>query len=139
MLPQNISLDVVTPDRRALSAEAAAVVLPGERGAFGVRPGHHPMLAALRPGLMKVRRAGGVEERFAVGAGFAEVLPARVNVLVSSCERAEEIDLERARAALSRAEQRLRERRAGVDRQRAERALERARARLRVAERRPAG
>lgn len=136
MLPRKISLEVVTPGRRVLSADAEAVMLPGERGGFGVLPGHHPLLAALSPGVLKVRRAG-LDERFAVGAGFAEVLPGRVSVLVSSCERAEEIDVERARSALARAGKRLRGRGGEVDRERAERARERARARLRVAEHRP--
>jgi len=134
MLPEKISLEIVTPDRRVLTQEVEAVVLPGECGSFGVLPGHHPLLAALRPGRVKVRR-GGKEDILSVGAGFVEVLPGRVNVLVTACERAGEIDLERARAARDRAGKRLRERGGGIDRERAERALERARARIRAAER----
>ena len=135
-LPTKISLDIVTPERRVLAAEAEAVTLPGDLGGFGVLPGHHPMLAALRAGLMTVRRTGRLE-RFAIGGGFAEVLPGRLSVVVSSCERAQEIDVERARRARGRAEERLRLRGEAIDRARAERSLERARARMRVAERPP--
>jgi F-type H+-transporting ATPase subunit epsilon len=133
--PETFGLDVVTPNRRVLTMEADSLVLPGEDGFFGVRPGHHPLMAAIRPGWMVVRRAG-AEQRFAVGGGFAEVLPNRVNVLVSSCERDSDIDVERATKARERAEKRLRVRGTDVDRERAARALERARARLRLASRR---
>ena len=134
MRPETFGLDVVTPDHRVLTMEASSVVLPGEDGFFGVRPGHQPLMAAIRPGWMVIR-SGGSEERFAVGGGFAEVLPNRVNVLVSSCERAADIDEERALRSRDRAAKRLRERGGDVDRERAARALERARARLRVARR----
>ena len=49
------------------------------------------------------RRSAGL----AVAGGFVEVLPDRVRVLAERAERAEEIDVERARRALERAEQRL--------------------------------
>jgi len=135
MLPKKFTLDLVTPDRRVLALEAEAAVLPGAEGSFGVRPGHHPLLAALQPGWMKVWH-GSVREDFAISGGFAEVLPDRVNVLVSACERITEIDPQRAAAARERAIKRLKSRDPGVDRERAARALERARARLRAARRR---
>jgi F-type H+-transporting ATPase subunit epsilon len=134
MLPEKISLEIVTPHRRVLTWEVKSVVLPGESGSFGVLPGHQPLLAALRPGRVKVRRSGG-EETFSVAGGFVEVLPGRVNVLVTACERVGEIDLERARAARDRAGKRVRERGGDIDRERARRALERAQARIRAVER----
>ena len=42
-----IQLEVVTPDRRVLEAEVDEVILPGEEGYLGVRPGHTPLLTAL--------------------------------------------------------------------------------------------
>ncbi len=138
MLPDKITLDVLTPDRRVLSVEADEVVMPGAGGSFGVRPGHHPMIVALEAGHMIVRGSGRGEE-FAVGGGFAEVLRERVSVLASTCERAADIDVIRAQRAFERAAKRLRDRDPGVDQERAERALQRARARLRVAKRSSAG
>jgi F-type H+-transporting ATPase subunit epsilon len=140
MRPDVLMLEVVTPDRRVLSLRARSVVLPGELGLFGVLPGHHPFLAGLAAGPMRVRHAGG-DETFAVGGGFAEVLPDRVSVLVRSCERAADIDVERARSALERAERALRARgpAAEAGRQEALGDRARARARLRVAGRRPSG
>ncbi len=132
MLPERITVDLITPERRVLCQEVEEVVMPGEQGSFGVRPGHHPLLSALDPGRLWFVKAGAAEE-FAVGEGFAEVLRDRVNVLVSTCEAAPEIDVERARRAFDRARERLRSRDPGVDRARAERALRRAQARLQVA------
>lgn len=140
MHPDTLALEVVTPDRRVLSVRVRSVVLPGELGLFGVLPGHHPFLAGLAAGPMRVRHAGG-EDTFAVGGGFAEVLSDRVSVLVSSCERVADIDVERARGALDRAEKALRARgpaaEAGREEARGDR--QRARARLRVAGRRASG
>ena len=71
-----------------------------------------------------------------VSWGFAEVLPDRVTILVQASERPEEIDVERARRAKQRAEERLsKPAEAELDRERAQAALERAMARLEVANR----
>jgi F-type H+-transporting ATPase subunit epsilon len=138
MRSDTLAFEVVTPDRRVLSVRARSAVLPGELGLFGVLPGHHPFLAGLAPGPLRVQH-GGREETFAIGAGFAEVLPDRVSVLVSSCERAADVDAERARAALERAERELRARGAQAEagREQARGDRDRARARLRVAGRPP--
>jgi F-type H+-transporting ATPase subunit epsilon len=138
VLPDKIALDVLTPDRRVLSVEVDQVVMPGACGSFGVRPGHHPMIAELESGRLSVHAGGRVEE-FAVGDGFAEVQRDRVSVLASKCEKASDIDVVRAQRASERAGERLRSRDPGIDRERAERALQRARARLQVAKRSSAG
>ena len=68
----------------------------------------------------------------AVLSGFAEVLPDRVTVLAETAERPEEIDVERAKVALARAEQRLASGDPDVDWDRASVALQRALVRLEV-------
>jgi F-type H+-transporting ATPase subunit epsilon len=65
-------------------------------------------LTALSFGEVMVRR-GSDEQFFAIGGGFAEVQPAGVIVLADSAERAEEIDLERAERARSRAEEAMKD------------------------------
>ncbi|UCF68607.1 MAG: F0F1 ATP synthase subunit epsilon [Acidobacteriota bacterium] len=108
MLPHKIQLEIVTPERRVVSREVDEVILPGEVGSFGVLPGHAPLLAAHAPGVARVR-GGGRDDVMAISSGYAEVLPDRVIVLAQTCERAEEIDTERARTAVSRYERMLRE------------------------------
>ena len=96
-------LEIITPERRVLVETVDEVVLPGEEGYFGVRPGHAPLLARLAPGQIECR--GGERPRLlAVSRGYAEVQRDRVTVLAETCEAAEEIDPERARRARDRAE-----------------------------------
>jgi F-type H+-transporting ATPase subunit epsilon len=76
-----------------------------------------------------------MDYHIAVAWGFAEVLPDRVTVLAETAERAEDIDIDRARKAKERAEERLRSASGEVDYQRALIALDRANARLDVAQR----
>jgi F-type H+-transporting ATPase subunit epsilon len=86
-----LSLEIVTPEQRALTVECDEVRLPGASGGFGVRHGHTPLMAQLRAGeLLYV--AGGTEHRYAVGEGFAEISDDRVRVLVEEAQRAEDID-----------------------------------------------
>jgi F-type H+-transporting ATPase subunit epsilon len=95
MALDKLDLEIVTPERRVLSETVDEVVLPGVEGYFGVLPGHAPLLAALGVGEVSYR-VGGQTRFLVVSGGFAEVLDNRVSVLAETCERAEEIDVERA-------------------------------------------
>ena len=134
MAEKTLQLDVVTPEQTVVSEEVDIVMAPGYFGEFGALPNHIPFLAQLQPGEVKYRK-GGQLEHLAVSGGYAEVLPTKVTILATTAERSQDIDLERARAAKERAEQRLKERQEGIDFLRAEAALQRAVARLRAAER----
>ncbi len=128
-----LQLDVVTPEGTVVSDQAEIVVAPGYLGEFGVLFNHIPFLAQLQPGELRYRRGNKVEH-LAVTGGYAEVLPTKVTVLATAGERAQDINVERARSARERAERRLKERQEETDFARAEAALKRAVARLRVAE-----
>lgn len=133
MAEKTLQLDVVTPERTIVSEEVDIVMAPGYFGEFGALPNHIPFLAQLQPGEVRFRKGNQVEF-LAVSGGYAEVLPTKVTVLATTAERAKDIDLERARAARERAEQRLKERQEGIDFAKAEAALQRAIARIRIAE-----
>jgi F-type H+-transporting ATPase subunit epsilon len=107
-MASTIRLELVTPERLLLSEDVDEVVLPGYEGEFGVLPGHTQYLAILNIGMLRYRR-GSETRKIAVGGGFAEVTPERVVVMVDTAERAEEIDVERARRARERAEAALKE------------------------------
>ena len=133
MQPEAISLEVVTPDRRVVQETVEEVQVPGSQGYLGVLPGHAPLMTELGIGMLSYRRRG---EWFYLTAirGFAEVLAGRVIVLAERAERAEEIDIERARRAAARAEERLaRLLDPEVNWERAKAALERALVRVQVA------
>jgi F-type H+-transporting ATPase subunit epsilon len=105
-LPENIRLEVVTPEGLLLREEVDEVMAPGADGYFGVRPGHTPMLASLGAGAITYRK-GEKTGNLSCFWGFCEVLPDRVNILAEIGERAEDIDVGRAEQAKAQAEARL--------------------------------
>ena len=129
-----IHLNIVTPTRKVVDRQVDEVVLPGSEGYLGVLPGHAPLLTGLHVGEISYR-AEGATHYAAVAWGFAEVHDDQVSVLAEVAERAEEIDLERARRAHERAVQRLRQGGDDLDWDRARVALMKSLARIRVAER----
>jgi F-type H+-transporting ATPase subunit epsilon len=103
MAADALQLEVVTPDREVLRDSVAEVQLPASTGYIGILPGHTPLLTELGIGTVSFRK--GTETACAVVVGgFAEILPDRVTILADSAERAEEIDVAAARAALKSAQ-----------------------------------
>ena len=126
-------LEIVTPDKKVVDTAAEEVQIPGKNGYLGVMPGHAPLITELAVGEVTFRAANATE-RLAVAWGFAEVLPGKVTILAETAERPSEIDVERARKAKERAEERLTSGDPNVDVERALDALHRAETRLEVAE-----
>lgn len=124
-------LRVITPDRVFYENQVQMVEFDTTEGEIGVLPGHIPMTVVIRPGILTITEAGGDKEA-ALHAGFAEILPDRVTILAEIIEWPDEIDEERATAALERAKARLREKASTTDLARAELALQRAVARIEV-------
>ncbi len=135
-MAENIKLEVVTPEKNVVSEEAQIVAAPGTLGEFGVLRGHTPFMTTLKTGTIRYTAADGSEKYVFVSGGFAEALPDKVTILAESAERRSDIDLERARVALERAQKRLADERAkdDIDFTRVRAALERALQRIRLAE-----
>jgi len=114
-MAENIKLEVVTPEKSVVSEEAQIVMPPGSLGEFGVLIGHTPFLTTLKIGTIRYKDTGGTEKYVFVNSGFAEALPDKVTVLAESAERRKDIDVERAKAAMERAEKRLAEDRSKED------------------------
>lgn len=136
----SIRLEIVTPEKTVVSEDVQIVMAPGVLGEFGVLIGHTPFLTALKTGAVRYTDSQGAERMVFVSGGFAEALPQKVTILAESAERRRDIDLERARAALERAQKRLAEQRSKeeFDFVRAQASLQRALIRLRIAENRSA-
>jgi F-type H+-transporting ATPase subunit epsilon len=127
-----LQLEIVTPDKRVVEAEASYVQIPGKTGELGILPGHAPLLTELAVGVINYV-AEGETEKLSVAWGFAEVLPDKVTILAETAETADEIDLARAEAALDRNKKRLSSDKDEVDRERAVESIARAEARIEVA------
>jgi F-type H+-transporting ATPase subunit epsilon len=132
MAEGKLLLEIVTPQGLVFSEEVDEVNATGSEGEFGVLPGHVPFVTTLKIGMLTCKK-GSEAKFFFVNWGYAEAGPEKVMVLADSAERAEDIDVERAKAAMKRAEERLKKA-ADVDFARAESALERAVIRSQIAE-----
>jgi F-type H+-transporting ATPase subunit epsilon len=131
-MSDTFQLEIVTPEKRVVDTAAAEVQIPGKNGYLGVLPGHAPLITELAVGEITFR-SGAELQRLAVAWGFAEVLPDKVTILTETAERPSEIDVERARQAKERAEQRLASGDPNVDVERSLDALHKAETRLEVA------
>jgi len=105
-MAEKLRLEMVTPYKQVLSEEVDELTAPGAIGEFGLLPGHTPLLTTLKIGELSYRR-GGELFHVAVNWGYVEVEDDTVTVLVETAEPADDIDLERAKAALGRAEEAL--------------------------------
>ncbi|MGD8981497.1 MAG: F0F1 ATP synthase subunit epsilon [Desulfobacterales bacterium] len=134
-MAENIRLEVVTPEKYVVDEEVQIAVAPGSLGEFGVLIGHTPFLTTLKTGEMHYTDASGAQRYVFVSGGFAEALPDKVTVLAESAERRKDIDIDRAKAAMERAQERLAQSQAeDIDFNRAKAALERALHRVRLVE-----
>ena len=105
---ERLNLEIITPERVVVSEEVDSVEAKGALGEFGILPGHVQFLTLLEIGEITYTQ-GNVTRCLATSGGFAEVDDNKVTFLVDTTEFAEEIDIERAKRALERAEKELKE------------------------------
>jgi F-type H+-transporting ATPase subunit epsilon len=125
-------LALVTPERIVYEEDVLSVIAPGSQGYLGLLSNHAPIITSLRPGKLTVKARDGKETHFAVSGGFLENVATQCTGLADAAEFAEQIDVERARAALERARQRLRDLAGNIDIPRARAAQGRAKNRLSI-------
>jgi F-type H+-transporting ATPase subunit epsilon len=104
-----MTVEVVSPEKVLYSGEATMVItrtLGGGEIAF--QPGHAAFLGALQENHTRVFLADGSVEDIAVHGGFVEVSNSKVSILSDAAELGSAIDIERARNAKERAEEKLR-------------------------------
>ena len=101
-----MNVELISPDRkRRFQAEFA--LLDTTTGALGVLPNHANILGRLAIGPLRLKTAEG-EAVFAIAGGFFEVRDGVLTILADACERADEIDRQRANAASERVKKRIR-------------------------------
>tara|TARA_B100002003_G_scaffold248451_1_gene282307 strand:+ start:880 stop:1272 length:393 start_codon:yes stop_codon:yes gene_type:complete len=128
----SFQLEIVTPTKLLDEGQVEHVRCPGLDGSFGVMASHREAIIALGVGEIKVTQ-NGKDHFLATSGGFAEITREKVELLLETYERTEEIDTSRAENALQRAEERIKAK--GMDTISNKAALERAVNRLRVSKR----
>jgi F-type H+-transporting ATPase subunit epsilon len=97
-------VNVVSAERSLWSGTAKSVVAKTPEGEIGIMPGHEPVLALLVDSALRIEEADGTKMLVAVHGGFFSVDSNQVNVIAEIAELAEDIDLDRAKAALAAAQ-----------------------------------
>ena len=122
-------LKIIEPDGMFFEGEGEFLEFTSVEGQMGVYKNHIPLTTILEPCVVKIH-ANGEKKKAAVLGGFIEIQKERITILAEDANWPEEIDVERAKAAKQRAEERLSKRESGTDIVRAEAALKRAMARI---------
>ena len=133
-MADTIELQVVTPERQLVKESVTEAQIPAKEGYIGVLPGHAPLLSILGSGVLTYTPQSGTRKVLAIHGGFVEVLPDHISVLANLAERAEEIDIERARKDLQTAQEQVMNPALGVDPAAALEAVAAAQARIDAAE-----
>jgi F-type H+-transporting ATPase subunit epsilon len=98
-----LNLEIITPEKTVVKDEVDVVEATGAEGEFGIMPGHTQFLTVLKIGEIRYRK-GNETIYLASSGGFAEVVEDKVTLLVDTAERSHEIDVDRAKKAMDRAE-----------------------------------
>jgi len=106
MAADKIDLEIVTPKGKALSVTVDEVTAPSVQGEFGVLPGHLPVVAAIRTGIVTYR-TGADSKRVAVGPGFAEAGQNKLLILAEEYAERQNIDPVLVRKELAEIEVKL--------------------------------
>ncbi|MBF0101509.1 MAG: F0F1 ATP synthase subunit epsilon [Desulfobacterales bacterium] len=133
-MTDHINLEIVTPEKIVARESAQIVMAPGINGEFGVLHGHTPFLTTLKVGILHYKDIKGTERFVFINGGFAEALPDKVTILTESAERRRDIDLNRAKQAFNRAQDRLNNQKENIDYTRAKASMLRAIHRIKIAE-----
>ena len=129
MSDSTLHVELVAADRLVWSGEAKMVIARTTEGDVGILAGHAPLLSVIIEGVVDVQTADGETWVAAVDAGFMSVANNRVSILSERAEMSHEIDLEKARQDLERAQA------SGENNDEATEAVRRAEARIRAVER----
>lgn len=90
-MADKLNFSLVSPERELYSGEVDQVDIPGTEGDFGVFPDHSPLMAAIRTGTITVLE-NGVETKFFVQGGFADVMPSGLTVLAEKAVAMDALD-----------------------------------------------
>ena len=107
-MTEQLTLEILTPQRRVLTAETTSVIIPGSQGEMGILPRHIPLVTTVDSGILAYEE-NGQRKKLAIHYGYAQVHGEKVTVLTEMVELGEEVDVERAKAAEQRAREKLSE------------------------------
>ena len=130
---KKFQLEVISPERVFYSGDVEMLELTTTDGEIGIYADHIPLTTIIAPGIMTITEANDQLKEAAVLEGFMEITQEKVTILAQSCEWPDEIDVNRAMEANTRAERRLKSTDENINMSRAELALRKSLIRLELA------
>ena len=127
-------LEVISPERIFYTGDVEMVELTTTEGDIGIYADHIPLTTIVAPGILTITEEGDQTKEASLLEGFMEITQDKVTILAQSCEWPDEIDMNRAVEARTRAERRLKSADANVNMSRAELALRKSLIRIELAE-----
>lgn len=91
-MAETFKFDLVSPEKILVSSDVAEVIVPGSEGDFTVLPRHAPVIAMLRPGILRIPGMDGKMNEIYVRGGLADVGPDRLTVLAEQALPVSEVD-----------------------------------------------
>lgn len=129
------TLEIVTPDRKFFEDEVEMIVVRGREGDLGILANHTPLVTPLDVGRIRIKQNGKFKDA-AIAGGYIEVGENKTTIISDSAEWPDEINVERAKEAKKRAEEKLNQnKKSEVDIVRAQVALKKALNRIDIANR----
>lgn len=126
------NLEIVTPDKSFFSGEVEMAIIRTSEGDVGILYAHEPLVTPVSVGSLRIKGTDGKFTEAACAGGFMTVTEDGVVLLVDAAEWAHEIDLNRAKESLERAQGRLAGSGKEIDVMRAKTSLSRAMNRVKI-------
>lgn len=123
---------ILTPEGSLFDGDVTGVKVPGTLGSFEVKTLHADIISSLEIGEIMVRKTDKSDVYFSVSGGFVEVHDSKLTLLAEAAEQVQDIDVERAKEAKKRAQERLNADDKSIDKERARKALARAENRIKL-------
>lgn len=130
-----LNVEIVTAEKTIFSGQASLILVPGIEGELGILSSHAPIITELDPGEVLIRNEQ-EELSLVLSGGFVEVFNDKVTILADAAERTNEINIEKAKEAIQKAEKIVDSKGSDIDIQKALFVIRASKAQLRIANRR---
>jgi F-type H+-transporting ATPase subunit epsilon len=130
---KHFRFELITQEKKLINKDVNFAVVPSGMGPIGILPGHAPLIGTLTVGIVRVRDEAGNEMSAFVDTGFFIILTGKVTVIAKSGLLKDQIDVDRANAAMERAKNIIGSKDRSIDMDSARDALLRAKMRIKAA------
>ena len=104
-MSDKFTVEIISPDKLVIKAEASEVILPSFEGEMGILRDHIPLITFLRPGLIKI--INGSEKKYFVDDGTVEFSNNSLLILTSTAEELSKIKKDTIGIAIQNAENKM--------------------------------